>query len=43
MQALLDTMKGMTVLENSVTIKSAVKPEQEAGLRALADRIAASL
>lgn len=43
MQALLDTMKGMTVLENSVTVKSAVKPEQEAGLRALADRIAASL
>lgn len=37
MRAVLDTMKQITVLEPTVTIRSAVKPEDEEHLRALAE------
>lgn len=43
MRAILDTMKDMNILENSVTFKSAVKPVEEAELRALANTLADSM
>ena len=39
MRAVLDTMKQITVLEPTVTIRSAVKPEDEEHLRALAEAV----
>ena len=36
-------MKNMTVLETSVTLKSAVKTEQREALEALADTLAADI
>mgnify|MGYP007033690821 CR=1 FL=1 len=35
----LDTMKDLTVLEQTVTIRSAVKPGDESALLALADAV----
>ena len=43
MGEILGTMKNIHVLEADVTIKSALKNDQEAELDALADAIAASL
>jgi len=43
MRAILDEMKNLTILENSVTFKSSVKAPEESELRALADTIADSL
>ena len=43
MSEILGTMKNIHVLEADVTIKSALKNDQEAELDALADAIAASL
>jgi len=43
MGEILGTMKNIHVLESDVTIKSALKDNQEAELDALADAIAASL
>ena len=39
MHTLLDTMKDLTVLEQTVTIRSAVKPGDESALLALADAV----
>ena len=39
MRAVLDTMKQITVLEPTVTIRSAVKPEDEEHLRTLAEAV----
>lgn len=39
MRTVLDTMKQITVLEPTVTIRSAVKPEDEEHLRALAEAV----
>lgn len=43
MRAILDEMKDLTILENSVTFKSSVKAPEESELRALADTIADSM
>lgn len=43
MRAILDEMKDMNILENSVTFKSSVKAPEESELRALADTIADSM
>ena len=43
MGEILGTMRNIRVLEADVTIKSALKNDQEAELDALADAIAASL
>lgn len=43
MRTALDTMKNITILEPSVTIKSALKDEQEPELLAMADAIISSL
>ncbi len=43
MRAILETMKDMNILENSVTFKSAVKPAEQSELRALANTIADSM
>ena len=43
MQPILETMKNITVLENTVTLKSALKEEQGGELDALAEEVAASL
>ena len=40
---ILSGMKNMNILEQTVTVKSALKDEQDAQLEALADAIAASL
>jgi len=42
-RAILDEMKDLTILENSVTFKSSVKAPEESELRALADTIADSM
>ena len=39
MHTLLDNMKDLTVLEQTVTIRSAVKPGDESALLALADAV----
>ena len=43
MKEILSGMKNMNILEQTVTVKSALKDEQDAQLEALADAIAASL
>ena len=43
MGGLLETMKDMTVLEGTVSLKSSVKEAQRQGLEALADTIAADI
>ncbi len=43
MKELLSGLKNNTILENEVTLKSSLKPEQEQSLDALADEIAASI
>ena len=43
MRELLGSMKNMTILENTVTLKSSLKEPQMAELEALADQIAASM
>jgi len=43
MADLLGSMKGMTVLEGTVTLKSSVKDAQRQGLEALADALAADI
>lgn len=43
MRAILDTMRDITILDNTVTIKSAVKAPTETALRALADAVADSM
>ena len=43
MREFLQGIKGMTILEPSVTIRSALKEESRAQLAVLADAIAASL
>ena len=43
MRELVGTMKNMTVLENSVSLKSSVKEAQRTELEALADALAAEL
>lgn len=43
MRELVQSMKGMTLLEDAVALKSSVKEEQRAELEALADRLAADI
>ena len=43
MKEILSGMKNMNILEQTVTVKSALKDEQDAQLEALADAIVASL
>lgn len=43
MKELLSGLKNNTILENEVTLKSSLKPEQEQSLDALADEIAVSI
>ena len=43
MTELLGTMKDMTVLEGTVSLKSSVKEAQRQGLEALADALAADI
>ena len=43
MRELVDGMKNMRVLEESVTLRSACKEDQRAALEALADAVAADL
>ncbi len=43
MKEIISTMKNMEILEQTVTVKSALKDEQDAQLEALADAIVASL
>ena len=43
MREIIVSMKNMTVIEPTVSIKSSLKPTQEAELEALADAICASL
>ena len=43
MAELLGTMKDMTVLEGTVSLKSSVKEAQRQGLEALADALAADI
>jgi flavorubredoxin len=41
MRELLSQMKNVTVLDNTVTIRSAVKPETKAALKALCEELTA--
>ena len=43
MKEIFEGMKNINLLEESVTVKSAVKEEQDAQLEALAERIVASM
>ena len=43
LREMLGCMKGMTILDKGLTIRSALKPEQMADLDAMAEEIAASL
>lgn len=43
MRAMVEEMKGMTVLGDTISLKSAMKPAQEADLAALADLIVANI
>ena len=43
MRAMIEEMKDMTVLGDTLTLKSAMKPEQENDLAELADLIVANL
>ena len=43
MEEIVTSMKGMTILEGSVTVKSSVKEEQREALEALAEKIAADV
>ena len=43
MKELVGAMKNMTVLEESVSLKSSVKEPQRAALEALADQLAADI
>ena len=43
MKEILSGMKNMNILEQTVTVKSALKDEQDPQLEALADAIVASL
>ena len=43
MRAVIDTMKNMTVLENPITLKSALAKNQLASLDALAEELAAQV
>ena len=43
MRELVEVMKNMTVLENTVSLKSSVKPDKREALEALADTLAADI
>lgn len=43
MREIVSCLKNVTMLENTVTLKSSLKPDQEAGLDAMADAIVASM
>lgn len=43
MREMVESMKNMTLLEDSVTLRSSVKAQQRAGLESLADNLAADL